>query len=269
MSGRVVLNIGWARAASTAFRANFLRRHPDILVVGRDEPLAAELLLQLKTAGDADFARSAAGLRVRWDAWTQRQARPVICLSDEELSIGVHGAGVAPVTIARRCGLLFPGARTLALVRDPVEAIRSFHALAERHGATAGLPAAAWALAHFIRPGRDGFAYLFDYAATLQGYLAWQPRGDLIVLDHRRLETAHADAYAQVARALAIDAQACEALPNDILNASPAVASGMDEVEDAIRSLYRRSSMELAAQFGIAFPPARAVATACPAGTDP
>lgn len=266
MNSRVMINIGWARAASTAFRANFLRRHPDILTVGRNESFPATLLQHIKTADDEAFAQVAEQLRSQWEAWLALQTHPLVCLSDEELSIGLYGAGVAPATIAQRCGMLFPGARTLAFVREPVDAIRSFHALAERQAGTGGLPFEAWVHAHFIDPGPGGFAYLFDYATTLRSYLAWQPRRDVIVFAYERLKSDYAGLYADVAQALGIPAQGCAQFPNDILNASPTGCSDMGRVEEDIKVLYRPSHDELMETFGIAFPHAGILSAACPAG---
>lgn len=284
MSCRVVLNIGWARAASTAFRQNFLTRHPDIVAVDRGQSIlegpAAAMLLHLKAADDARFRRYSAALCSEWESFEQQIAQPVLCLTDEELSIGLRSTGIDPRMIAKRCGSLFPEARTLAIVRDQVDAIRSFYALAERQGGTEGLSLSDWTRRFFLAPEGRGFSHLFDYMATLQAYLEWQPRHDVIVLPYDRLRNNHAAFYAEVADALGISEQPCEQLPNEIVNASPsallatpllsdrrgAVAGGYrvpaeysPGLEDEIRTLYESCNRELAREFRIEFSATNAI----------
>ena len=91
MKRSVVLNIGWARAASTAFRQNFLNLHPEILAAGRgqlySEGPSAIILQHIKSADDAEFQHYVPELRAEWQAYEQKHRHRVICVSDEELSI--------------------------------------------------------------------------------------------------------------------------------------------------------------------------------------
>lgn len=258
MTSRVVLNIGWARAASTAFRHNFLERHPEIRAVDCrqiffDGP-GAFLLNQLKTASDAEFRQNAPALRAEWEAYVAGQDVPIVCLTDEELSIGRPDAEATPEAIAARCAVLFPKARTLAVVRDQPEAIASFYGLAARYGSTEGLSLSAWARRHFLESQGQGFAYMFDYARTLGAYLAWQAPEDVVVLPYDR--SGGARTHAAAARALGVSAAACSDLPVEILNASehpgtrPSYETG---VEVEIRELYAASNRRLADRFGIVF----------------
>ena len=278
MSSRVVLNIGWARAASTAFRQNFLTRHPEILAVARSQPFSegpgAIVLRHLKSANEGEFSRYSAELHSEWDAYERQHRQPVLCLTDEELSIGLHNTGIGPRAIAARCGKLFPQARTLAVVRDQVDAIRSFYALAEREGRVEGLSLSEWTRRFFVEPEGRGFSYLFDYMETLRAYLEWQPREDIIVLPYDRLKASHAAVYVEVALALGISDQACEGLPNEIVNASALTSSPTPQglgghaatggrnreraeyalgLEAEIRALFERCNLELAREFRIVF----------------
>ena len=101
----MILNIGWARAASTALRQNFLRRHPDLITAGRDQPAeegpAAMVLHAVKAFDDATFHHEAPALRALWADYLGRTDRTV-CLTDEELSIGLPGR-IGPAALARRC----------------------------------------------------------------------------------------------------------------------------------------------------------------------
>lgn len=278
MSSRVVLNIGWARSASTAFRQNFLTQHPEIHVCGRDQPIldgpGARILKNLKSMDAPTFLSNSAELGSAWADYARRQSKPVICLSDEEMSIGLLNTGVQPKEIATRCALLFPGASTLAIVRDQVDAIRSFYGLATRQGGTAELSLSDWTRTYFIEPKGRGFSYLFDYLATLRSYLEWQPRRDLTVLAYDGLKTRHASFYSEAANALGISEDAARQLPNEIVNASQSVpfsaspeAGTADDgnknrmeyspgLEVKIRTLYESCNRGLAHEFGIEFVPA-------------
>jgi len=272
MSSTVVINIGWARAGSTAFRQNFLRRHPDILAVGRSHPPtegpSAALLHHVKTDDHAEFTRCRHDLRSDWEAFAAVNDRQVICLTDEELSIGRIGPAPKPATIAARCGELFPRARTLAIVRNQVDAIRSFHTLAQRNAHGGGLlPYSEWVRRFFLKPAEgENFAYLFAYMPTLRAFLSWQPKSDVIVLPYDLLRHDHMGAYTSLAGRLGISQQACRLLPNDIVNASPpTTAPAHDQfairercfpnkeakLEDEIEALYRQDNEELAQEFGI------------------
>ena len=260
--GQVVLNIGWARAASTAFRLNFLARHPDVLAVDRNQPAAdgpgARILQQLKTASEGDFAGEAAGLQADWGAYARDHQDRLVCLSDEELSIGIPGRS-SPAAIAARCGVLFPGARTLAVVRGQVESVRSFYVLSQREGLGPKAPFAEWVERFFLAPppGR-GFAYLFTHAATLSAYRAWQLPEDIFVLPYDQLKSDPAAAYLAVARWLGVSEAACEALSNHRINESsreipqdrPGPAYTPD-LEAAVRGLFEDDNHRLADEFGV------------------
>ena len=120
----MVINIGWARAASTALRQNFFCRHPDIVTAGSnqrpDEGPAAATLHALKTADDNEFRRELPALRGLWTDYRHR-TDGLICLSDEELSIGLPGR-IRPAALARRCAELFPDVRILAVAREQIDA---------------------------------------------------------------------------------------------------------------------------------------------------
>lgn len=275
MSSTVVINIGWARAGSTAFRHNFLRRHPDILAVSRGQPPtegpSAALLHHLKTDDDAQFKRCQPDLQSDWEAFAAANCRRVLCLTDEELSIGRIGPTPRPATIAARCGVLFPRARTLAIVRNQVDAIRSFHALAQRNAHGGMMPYSEWVRRFFLEPAQgENFAYLFAYMPTLRAFLSWQPKSNVIILPYELLRHNHMGAYTILAGRLGISQQACRLLPNDIVNASPSTTTPARDqsavrqrrfqdkdarLEDEIEALYRRDNEDLAQEFGIRFSP--------------
>ncbi len=274
MTAATVINIGWARAASTAFRRNFLRRHPQILVVDRGQAPAegpgASLLLEIKGADEETFARHSATWRAEWQAFEQRNRSGAICVTDEELSIGLPGTRVSPATIGTRCGIVFPGARTLAIIRDQVEGIRSFYALAQRGGSSA-LPLSEWVQRYFLSPKpEEDFTALFSYTRTLRSYLAWQARADILVVPYDRLKSDHLATYVEVARWMGISEEPCRLFPNEIVNASPASSTSPTErgeharqpaqdeyaagQAEQIRSLYGEDNEALASEFGIVFP---------------
>ena len=88
----ITIYIGWARAASTAFRHNFLNKHPEIHAVGREQPNsdgpAALILNYLKKSSHAEFQRRLPFLRATWESYANDIDR-MLCLADEELSIGL------------------------------------------------------------------------------------------------------------------------------------------------------------------------------------
>lgn len=260
MTAPVVVNIGWARAASTAFRQNFLRQHPDLFTLDRSGSLLgvdASLILQtLKGADDATFQAELPGLRRRWENLVRDRGHRVLCLSDEELSIGHMRTGILPVTIARRCATLFPGARTLAVVRDQVDTLRSFYHLAARatRGALPLFP--DWVDQYFLHPALgDDFRYLFSYMPTLLAYRA-QPGSDICVVAYDRLKTSHADVYRDVARWLGVSESACNPLPNNVVNASPSVAADYAPGQSlAVNALFAADNAQLAREFGVSFSP--------------
>lgn len=281
MTKPVVINIGWARSASTAFRHNFLMRHPRILAVDRDQSLSegpmAEVVQYIKSVSDSEFERYLPALRSEWAAYAHNHHDRIICVTDEELSIGMLNTGVAPTTIAARCGQLFQGARTLAIVRDQVDAIRSFYALSQRNGHTPGLSLSDWVQRFFLNPKEgENFCYLFSYMTTLRAYLEWQPKRDVFVLLHDRLNTEHAAVYREIARWLGISEEACALLRNDRVNVSPPIpvraaqvsCGGSESIgeqhalneyaagqEVGIRALFERDNMELEREFGVVFSP--------------
>jgi hypothetical protein len=281
MKTSVVLNIGWARAASTAFRQNFLNLHPEILASGRgqlySEGPSAIILQHIKGADDAEFQHYVPELRAEWQAYEQEHRQRVICVSDEELSIGVRDRGIPPTTIAARCGMVFQRARTLAIVRDQADAIRSFYTLAQRQGREDQHSFAGWVDRYFLEPtdGR-GFSYLFAYMSTLRAYLRWQPRQDILVVPYDLLRMNHAAVYADVACWLGVSVSACESLPNNMVNASQTARMDVLETwgrrgsvapqargpyeyspgqEARISALFEQDNKGLAREFGIEFSP--------------
>ncbi|WP_426042652.1 sulfotransferase [Brevundimonas sp. TWP2-3-4b1] len=257
MTGTMVINIGWARAASTALRQNFLARHPDIVTAGSDQRVdegpAATILSVLKTADDDEFRHRAPALRDLWDDYRRKTDGPV-CLSDEELSIGLPGR-TRPVVVARRCAELFPEARILAVVREPVDAIGSFYGLAQRETFRDPTPFPDWLDRYFLAPSDGaGFAYLYAHGETLTAWGAGRPQANMMVLDYRRLRTDPTGAYANIARWLAVSEAACEALPNSIVNASPAgPPTWPADRAAAIRALYDADNRILAETWGVDF----------------
>jgi Sulfotransferase family len=271
MTDRPVINIGWARAGSTAFRRNFLERHPDVLAAGRTQSLAdgpaAVILPHVKMDGDAEFAGFVPELRAEWKAYAERNPGRVLCLTDEELSIGLPGTGVSPATIAARCMDILPRARTLAIVRDPVDAVRSFYALAQREGRTGGLSYAGWSRRFISAPSEgESFAYLFAYMTTLGAYLQRQTKADVLVVPWERLASDPRPVYAEIARWLGISERPCEHLPTDVVNASPRPqADGWDahrrateaEADADVRAAFAHECDALAQTFGIDYRSAR------------
>jgi len=259
MTGAMVINIGWARAASTALRQNFLNRHPDIVVAGSDQGLgagpAATILSVLKTADDDAFRRRAPGLRELWDDYRGKTAG-LVCLSDEELSIGLPGR-IRPVAIARRCAELFPEARILAVAREPVDAIGSFYGLAQRETFRDPMSFPDWLDRYFLAPADgEGFAYLYAHGQTLAAWSQGRPRADVMVLDYRRLRTDATGAYAEIARWLGVSGAVCETLPNAIVNASPAGPPVWPAGRAAaVRALYEADNRILASTWGVDFNP--------------
>lgn len=256
MSSNTIICIGWARAGSTALRQNFLGRHPGLTVAGRDQAgsqgPAAEILHILKTAPDDDFVRQAPALRAAWDD-CRRQSEAIVCLSDEELSIGLPGR-VRPADLARRCALLFPEARILAVVREQVEAIASFYGLAQRDTFRDQTPFPDWLDRHFLAPAGGGFAYLYAHAATLEAYGAGRPRADMLVIDHQRLRQDAHGAYRSIAQWMGVSQEACDDLPDATLNASPlGHPAWLPKQLEAVQAMYKADNLRLTAAHGIMF----------------
>lgn len=246
----MVLNIGWARAASTAFRANFLRAMPGVRLLGRDgSGPGAPTVAMLKAGSDADFTSLEEPLSGLWRSLVEGAPEPVVCLSDEELSIGLPGEA-SPTEIGARCARLFDDATVLAVIRDQVDAIRSFYGLTLSLGRAEGLGLSAWTARHFLNSQR--YAYLYDYRSTLTAYQASR----LVVLDYGELVTAPQAAYRRAARGLGLVEPAAGALPEARLNASPQGADrALDPaVEHEIRALYAPVNAWLAAEFRVRFP---------------
>jgi hypothetical protein len=259
MKRRIVLNIGWARAGSTALRRNFLSTHRDIALCWRGQdphqsPAALTLDL-LKAAEDRAFLSRLPELQDRWHAFAQRTRAPIV-LSDEELSIGLPG-GLRPERIAERCARLFPDARLLAVLRDRTEAVRSFYALAQRPIFADPMPFATWLDRYFLSPapGCD-FTYLYAYANTLRAYQAGRDREDLLCLDHAGLRCDPHEAYRKIARWLGISPAACTSLPMALVNASPPMrADWAPSRMAALRASYDADERRLRADFGISIDP--------------
>lgn len=256
MSSATIICIGWARAGSTALRQNFLRRHPDLVVAGRDQPEsqgpAAAILHILKTADDDEFARQALAMRADWDDY-RRRTDGVLCLSDEELSIGLPGR-IRPANLALRCAQLFPAARILAVVREQVEAIGSFYGLAQRETFRDPTPFPDWLDRYFQASADGGFAYLYAHAATLDAYGAGRPKADMLVIDHQRLREDPLGAYTAIAQWMDVSQDACSKLPTARVNASPGGHPGWPpERRESIRAMYEADNRRLAATFGIEF----------------
>lgn len=276
-----VIHIGWARAASTAFRQNFLKRHPQIRAVERSQPYSegpsAMVLQHVKVATGQEFRRFRNELCSEWRAYHRHHEDQTICITDEELSIGLPHSGVAPAEIARRCGFLFPNARILAIVRDQVDAIRSFYALSQmlRQPETTSLP--QWTRHFFSNPmeGED-FTYLFAHMTTLRAYLEWCPKRDIFVLPYDRLKSSPGAAYRDIAQWLGISEEACALFPNEMVNVSPPIRSSASGIrngqeassfedpapneyspgqEDEIRALFRADNSELEHEFGVTLSP--------------
>lgn len=258
MSARTVIAIGWARSGSTAFRQNFLNRHAGIATAPRGQAEAdgpgAVILDGLKRMDDADFALNAPEFRRNWASFAEHCGRPVACLTDEELSIGLFGTGVSPIAIARRCGTLFPDARVFAVVRDQVDAIRSFYTLVERTGLTGNLSLSDWVRHYFLKPDDGGFAFLFDYARTLEAYREGRAENAVTAIAYDRFKARPMAAYADAAHALGIDEAPCADFPTDVVNASPQRERACEpDVAAAIRALYATSNQRLTEAFGVDF----------------
>lgn len=257
MKARMIINIGWARAASTALRRNFLGRHPDLVVAGRDQPEhegpAALILEAMKTLDDESFRRESSFLKSMWAEYLDRADR-LVCLTDEELSIGLPGR-IGPAALARRCAVLFPDARILAVVREQHDAIGSFYGLSQRNVFGDSTPFPVWLDRHFLNPADgQGFAYLYTHAATLRAYCEGRSRSDILVLAYDRLRDDALGAYAGIARWMAVCETACAGLPNAVLNASP---NGHPEwtaaSRTAVRALYEADNRTLAVDFDVTF----------------
>lgn len=253
MNSRMLINIGWARAASTALRQNFLLNHPDIVVAGRDQPAhegpAAAILHGLKSFDDARFRDEAPALRALWSEYIGRTDR-LVCLTDEELSIGLPGR-VGPTELGRRCADLFPDARILAVVRDQPDAIGSFYGLSQRDVFQDQMPFAAWLDRYFLNPANGrGFAYLYSHAATLKAYAEGRKRSDILVLRYDQLRDDPLGAYATIAGWAGVDVLLCAALPNAVVNASPNRHPEWSPASlAAVRALYEADNRHLAADF--------------------
>ena len=258
----MVINIGWARAASTALRQNFLSRHPDIVTAGSsqrmDEGPAAAILSSLKTADDDEFRRQSPRLRDLWIDY-RRKTGGLVCLSDEELSIGLPGR-IRPAALARRCAELFPEAHILAIVREQVDAIGSFYGLAQRETFRDPMPFPDWLDRYFLEAADgEGFTYLYAHGSTLTAYGVGRPQSHMLVLDYRRLQADPTGAYVHIARWLGVSEAACNALPNAIVNASPAgPPAWTSERANAIRELYEADNRILSKNYGIDFDPSAA-----------
>lgn len=290
MTMPVVINIGWARSASTAFRQNFSRRHPQILAVDRGQPFSegplAVVLQYIKSADGSEFERYLPTLRSELAAYEHNHHDRIICVTDEELSIGLLNTSVAPTTIAARCAQLFPRARTLAVVHDQVDAIRSFYALAQRNSHATVVALSDWVRRFFLNPEEgENFCYLFSYMTTCRAYREWQPTQDIFVLPYDRLKRNHTTAYCDIVLWLGISEKACELLPNETVNASPPIPlptrqmSGGDKAvacaqpalneyavgqEAKIRALFEKDNIEPASEFGVTLPTAESLLH-CPA----
>lgn len=167
--------------------------------------------------------------------------------------------GPSPVAIAARCGALFPDAKTLVVVRDQVEAVRSFYVLSQREGLGPRAPFAEWVERFFLAPGHGrGFSYLFTHAATLGAYRSWQAAGDIFVLHYDRLRSDPNAAYRTVAQWLGVSEAACAGLSNERINESareiakdrpgPAYTPSL---EAAVRGLFEQDNRRLADEFGV------------------
>ena len=257
MKAPMIINIGWARAASTALRQNFLGRHPHLVAAGRNQPEqegpAAAILRAIKTLDDAQFRREIPGLKSIWSDYVDR-TDGLVCLTDEELSIGLPGR-IGPAALARRCAILFPEARILAVVREQHDAIGSFYGLSQRTVFGDSTPFPDWLNRHFINPEKgQGFAYLYSHAATLRAYGEGRSRSDILTLPYDRLRDDAPGAYASIARWMAVDEPACAELPNARLNASPNGHPPWTAVSAAaIGALYEADNRALAEEFGVTF----------------
>lgn len=253
MNTSAILNIGWARAASTALRHNFLRCHPDLVAAGSDQPAhegpAAAILHALKTFDDDTFRSESPALRALWSDYLSRTDRTV-CLTDEELSIGLPGR-VGPMELGRRCADLFPGARILAVVRDQPDVIGSFYGLSQRDVFQDQMPFASWLDRYFLNPANGlGFAHLYTHAATLKAYAEGRKRSEILVLRYDLLRDDPLGAYATIAEWADVDVQLCAALPNAVINASPSRHPEWSPASlAAVRALYEADNRLLAADF--------------------
>jgi hypothetical protein len=255
----IVLHIGWARAASTAFRQNFLARHPELVTVGRAQPSsqgpAAYTLQNIKCAAEAEFQQHSGALVADWAGFARGAVGRTICLTDEELSIGLPGTGITPTAIAERCGHLFPHGRVVAIVRNQVDAIRSLYGLSQTLDRQGRIPLSAWVRKHFLEPepGR-GATHLFEHETTLRAYAAWCARRDMLVIPYERLAATPGGVYAEVAGWLGITMEPGLQFPNGRVNVSP--RDLQDEYapgqEEQIRALFARDNEALRREFGIA-----------------
>jgi hypothetical protein len=255
MTTGLVINIGWARAASTALRENLLARHPGLIAIGAssnnsDIP-GARFCAFLKETDDETFERHLPEVRERW-LEVRTRTDGLICLTDEELSIGLPGQ-VRPEAIARRCASLFPEARILAVVREQVSAVGSFYALTQRpvFGNSVAFP--EWLNRYFLEPSDgEGFAYLFRYARALAAHATGRSPEDLLVIDYRHLCANTTGTYRHIANWMGIDEAACDQLPVSVVNASPVGGPPWrKEQESALRALYAADCGLLLRDFGI------------------
>lgn len=249
-----VLNIGWARAGSTALRRNFLMRHPDLVVASGDQSAldgpAAATLSFLKTAPDEIFWEALPIVQEGWRDYVAGSEK-LVCLSDEELSIGLPGQA-DPVTLARRSAALFPEARVLAVVRTHLEAVASFYGLTQRPSFGQQRPFDEWLDAHLLGRGGADIRPLFAYSDTLTGYRDGRAAGALMVANHRDLLERPLHTYQAMAEWMGISPGVCAILPSDELNASPGGRPDWpDERRQAVEALYQVDRRRLHDEFGL------------------
>jgi len=260
-----LLHIGWARSGSTALRLNFLSRHSGLLTVGRDRsPTAhpiAQALACIKETGSELFEKTCDTFQASISTIFAGDYDRIVCISDEELSIGRPGKPVGPREIGARCGRVFADARVLAVVRDQTEAIRSLYGLAQFLRPSPE-PFGEWVERCFLQPNADtvGFSDLFAYMKTLKGYLHWCERADLLVVPYHEFARDAYGVYRSVAEWLGISPDICASFPNDRVNASdggPVNRFPLDNYlpgqERRVRELFAEDNATLERQFGITF----------------
>jgi len=130
MSRPVLLHIGLPKTGTTSLQHHLWARHPDVCLLGKpllaQDPRQRRLIMAILRLERLEYAQALPALRDDLlPALLDRPGRSVV-LSEEELSTGTLGARVCRLTIADRLAELFPGARVLIGLREPVGAIERF-----------------------------------------------------------------------------------------------------------------------------------------------
>lgn len=129
MSRPVLLHIGLPKTGTTSLQHHLWARHPDVCLLGKpllaQDPRQRSLITAILRLERLEYAQALPELRDDLlPALLDRPGRSVV-LSEEELSTGTLGARVCRLTIADRLAELFPGARVLIGLREPVGAALS------------------------------------------------------------------------------------------------------------------------------------------------